>query len=329
MPAAVVRTATARWPLWDAFSATPRVSAPAAGMGLPRVAEQIHEGIGRLKRRYAAERFVAYFQPGTNTYGPIDRLRADFNEAARASATSLVWPLAPGPTVSSEEVLDLLAELAERTWLVVEYGLQTIHDRTLDRLEPRPPFRRLPRRLPAHAATKPDIGVHVILGLPGESRDDMLATARELGRTRSALGQAAQLVRRAEHAAGRPGCRRPRFGFPNSRSTSAMLSISWRNCPADFVIERLCGDAPPEYLVGPPWCLDKAAVRAAVEAEFHRRAAPGRGPRPHLVASLFPPSPFSLLTRNFISPNSSPLLRFLSFPSSFSPTSFSFLLSLR
>ena len=86
------------------------------------------------------------------------------------------------PDCVGEEVLDLLAELARRTWVVVEYGLQTIHDRTLDLLNRGHHYDAF---LDAYRRTRRrnlDIGVHVILGLPGESRDDMRATARELAR---------------------------------------------------------------------------------------------------------------------------------------------------
>ena len=160
--------------------------------------------------------------------------------------------------------------------MVVEYGLQTIHDRTLDLLNRGHHYDAF---LDAYRRTRRrslDIGVHVILGLPGESRDDMLATARELARldihsvklhnlyavrnTVLADQVAAGQVRLPEFR----GVRRLRGRFPGG------------NCPAACVIERLCGDAPPEYLVGP-------AVVPATRRRFARpsrpssaAAAPGR-----------------------------------------------------
>ena len=88
--------------------------------------------------------------------------------------------VATRPDCASEEVLDLLAGLAERTWLVIEYGLQSVHDRTLDRLGRGHHFDAF---LDAYRRTRQrniNVGVHVILGLPDESREDMLATARTL-----------------------------------------------------------------------------------------------------------------------------------------------------
>ena len=140
---------------------------------------RLDEGIRRLTRRHRAERFLAYFQPATNTYGPIDRLRAAFDEAvSHPQVVGLI--VGTRPDCVGEEVLDLLAGLAQRTWLVIEYGLQTVHDRTLDRLGRGHHFDAF---LDAYRRTRQrnlNVGVHVILGLPGESRDDMLATARTL-----------------------------------------------------------------------------------------------------------------------------------------------------
>ena len=217
-----------------------------------------------------AERFVAYFQPGTNTYGPIDRLRPAYQQAL---AHPDVVGLAVGtrPDCVGEDVLDLLAELAEQTWVVVEYGLQTIHDRTLDLLNRGhhydaflDAYRRSRRR-------NLDVGVHVILGLPGESPRRHAGHRPGTGPTGDPLGQAPQPVRGAEHRVGRAGGGRPGAAARVSGIRRATWSIFWKSLPGRVVIERLCGDAPPEYLVGPQWCLDKAAVRAAVEAEFRRR----------------------------------------------------------
>ncbi len=242
---------------------------PSRRSGLSSVAEQIQDGIRRLKRRYAAERFVAYFQPGTNTYGPIDRLRLAYQQAL---AHPCIVGLAVGtrPDCVSEEVLDLLAELAERTWVVVEYGLQTIHDRTLDRLNRGHHYDAF---LDAYRRTRRrnlDMGVHVILGLPGESRDDMRATARELARLQihsiklHNLYAVRNTVLAEQLAAGQ-------VRLPELPEYVDYVVDFLEELPGNVVIERLCGDAPPEYLVGPAWCLNKAAVRSAVEAEFRRR----------------------------------------------------------
>ncbi len=247
----------------------PESFSPSRRMKLPSITEQVQEGIRRLKRRCAAERFVAYFQPGTNTYGPIDRLRLAYQQAL--SHPDVVG-LAVGtrPDCVGKEALDLLAEFAARTWVVVEYGLQTIHDRTLDLLNRGHHYDAF---LDAYRRTRRrnlDMGIHIILGLPDESRDDMLATARELARLEIHSVKLHNLyaVRNTaladQVAAGR-------IRLPDFAEYVGYVVDFLEELPGDLVIERLCGDAPPEYLVGSQWCLDKAAVRSAVEAEFRRR----------------------------------------------------------
>jgi uncharacterized protein len=152
----------------------------------------------------------------------------------------------------------------------VEYGLQTIHDRTLDLLNRGHHYDAfLDAYLPTRCRNL-DIAVHVILGLPGESREDMRATARELAGLEihsvklHNLYAVRNTVLADQVAAGR-------VRLPEFQEHVDYVVDFIEELPAEVVIERLCGDAPPEYLVGPAWCLNKAAVRSAVEAEFRRR----------------------------------------------------------
>ncbi len=92
---------------------------------------QISEGIRRLKWRYDCDQFMAYFQPATNTYAPVEKLRPLF-EAAIEHPQVVGLAIGTRPDCVPDEVLELLGELAVRTYLSVEYGLQTIHDRSLD-----------------------------------------------------------------------------------------------------------------------------------------------------------------------------------------------------
>ena len=258
----------------------PESFSPSRRMGLPTVTAQLDEGIRRLALRHRASRFIAYFQPATNTYGPIERLRLAYREAIEHPQ---VVGLAVGtrPDCVDNAVLDLLAEIAEHTWLVVEYGLQTIHDRTLDLIGRGHRFDAFVDAYERSRRRNLNVGVHVILGLPGESADDMLATAQTLAKLdlHSIKPHNLYAVRNTrladDVAAGR--ARLPEFSEYVDRLVDFLEQL-----PSSFVIERLCGDAPPEYLVGPKWCLDKAAVRAAVAAEFRRRGtwqgSKARGP---------------------------------------------------
>jgi radical SAM protein (TIGR01212 family) len=174
------------------------------------------------------------------------------------------------PDCAEDAVLDLLAELAERTWVSIEYGLQTIHDRTLDWLNRGHHYDAFLDAVARSRQRRLDVGAHVILGLPGESRDDMLATARELARLRINSVKLHNLyVVRDTALAARYACGQVVLPELNEY-TDCVVSFLEELHPG-CVIDRLSGDAPPEYLIAPSWCLDKPRVRGAIESDLARR----------------------------------------------------------
>jgi radical SAM protein (TIGR01212 family) len=235
---------------------------------LPRqtITSQIAEGIRRMRSRYACEHFLAYFQPATNTYASVDRLRAVYEEAL---AHPQIVGLAIGtrPDCVPEDVLDLLSEIATGTYLSVEYGMQTMHDRSLDWMNRGHHHSAFLDALRRSRGRGFEIGTHVILGLPGESRDDMLATARELARCQIDSVKIHNLyaVRRtplAEQVA------RGEVRLLERDEFVSLLVDFLELLPPTTVVERISGDAPPQYFVGPAWCLDKPGLRQAVDEEL-------------------------------------------------------------
>ncbi|MCA9220709.1 MAG: TIGR01212 family radical SAM protein [Planctomycetales bacterium] len=238
---------------------------------LPRtnIAGQIDEGIRRLKRRYVCDHFMAYFQPATNTYAPVERLRPLYEQALDHPQ---VVGLAIGtrPDCVPDPVLDLLQEMADRTYLSVEYGMQTMHDRSLEWMNRGHDHASFVDAMQRSRKRGFEICAHVILGLPGESHEDMLATARELARigVDSVKLHNLYAVKRtplAEQVAAGEVELIGRDAYV--RAVVEFLELT----PPHVIVERVSGDAPPDYFVGPSWCLDKPAVRSAIDAEFARR----------------------------------------------------------
>ncbi len=233
------------------------------------IAEQIGEAVGRRENRGDNPRLLAYFQPGTNTYASPERLRAAYLEALRQPA---VVGLIVGtrPDCVDDAVLDVLAEVASQAWLTVEFGFQSIHEASLAWM------RRGHGHEQSRAAVEKcrerglRVGAHVILGLPGESSEMMQATAREMARLKIDAVKLHNLhaVKGTELA--------EMVTTGNVVLPTESEYVGWA---VDFlerlhpgcVIERLCGNAPPEYLVAPAWCLRKSQVLAAIDAEFRRR----------------------------------------------------------
>jgi len=238
---------------------------------IPRqsIREQIDHGITGLKRRYRCDHFMAYFQPATNTYAAVDVLRPLYEEAL-AHPQVVALAIGTRPDCVPDEVLDMLGEFAQRTYLSVEYGLQTCHDKSLDWMN-----RGHHHAVSVDAIERSrnrgfEICAHVILGLPGESHDDMMETAQEIGR----LGIDAVKIHNLYAVRNTPLGEQVAEGEIRlmGRDDYVTILVDFLEVlsPA-MVVERISGDAPPDYLVGPEWCTDKSAIRTAVETEWQRR----------------------------------------------------------
>jgi radical SAM protein (TIGR01212 family) len=241
---------------------------------LPRanVLGQIDQSILRMRNRYAkCDRFIAYFQPATNTYAPVDRLRPLY-ELALSHPQVVGLAIGTRSDCVPDDVLDLLAELAGRTFLSVEYGMQTMHDRSLVWMNRGHDHQSFLDAVARSRGRGFEIGAHVILGLPGESHDDMLATARELVRAGVDAVKIHNLycvknTRLAEQVATGEVTLMGRDEYV--RTVVDFIEL----LPPTMVVDRVTGDAPPDYFVGPDWCLDKPGVKRAIEEEFSRRGS--------------------------------------------------------
>lgn len=141
------------------------------------ITEQIRTGIDFLRHRYKSPRgYLAYFQAYSNTYASLDRLKSLYNEA-------LVYPGIEGliigtrPDCVNEEKLDYFAFLSENCYLVIEYGVESCYDKTLKRINRGHTFRQAKDAIEMTASRKIKTGAHFILGLPGESYDEMMNEA--------------------------------------------------------------------------------------------------------------------------------------------------------
>jgi radical SAM superfamily enzyme len=268
---------------------------------MPRVGirGQIDAGLARMRLRYRnCNHFLAYFQPATNTYAPVDRLRSVYEEAlSHPQIVGLV--IGTRPDCVPDDVLDLLDEFARRPakavagvcdpgcrqrrasaglteasysclYVAVEYGMQTIHDRSLDWMNRGHHHDAMLDAVQRSHGRGFEIGAHVILGLPGESHEDTMATAREVGR----LGIESVKIHNLYCVKNTPLAEQVSRGEVRlmERSDYVRTVVDFiERLPPSTIVDRISGDAPPDYFIGPAWCLDKPAVKNAVLAEFARR----------------------------------------------------------
>ena len=253
--------------------------------------EQLEQAKARIQAKTNAEKFIAYFQSFTNTYGDPVRLRKLYTEAILREEVA-VLSLGTRPDCLPEEILEMLRELNEIKPVWVELGLQTIHERTAKRIHrgyPLQVFEESFRKLKEAGLT---VIVHVIFGLPGETKEDMLVTVKYLAglfekykcRKAGTAGSGATAVSPGSSAAA-PGSSaaalqcfdglklqmlqilkgtemaeeylREPFPLFSLEEYTELVKESVRLLPADLVLHRMTGDGPKRLLIAPLWCADK------------------------------------------------------------------------
>ena len=226
------------------------------------VTEQIELAKLRVAQKSKSGRYIAYFQDFTNTYEDPSVLRSRFTEAIGHPDVA-VLSVATRPDCLSPEILLLLKELAEIKPVWVELGLQTVHERTaryLRRAYPLSVYDDAVRKLHAVGV---EVITHMILGLPGETREDMLETARYIGKS-GADGiklhllhvlRGTELAR--DYAAGH-------FRVMEREEYLSVLTDCLRALPEKLVVHRMTGDGARRDLIAPMWSTDKKAVLNAI-----------------------------------------------------------------
>ncbi|HSW39071.1 MAG TPA: TIGR01212 family radical SAM protein, partial [Acidobacteriota bacterium] len=155
---------------------------PASAARLKPIAVQMEEGIEYLRRRFGARKFIAYFQPYTNTYAPLDTL-APLYEETLEHPDVVGLSLGTRPDCIDEEKLAWLEDRAKDHFITVEYGLQSIYDTTLERIRRGHDFRCWETAMDQSRGRGIWLGAHLILGFPWETREQMLHEAGVLSRS--------------------------------------------------------------------------------------------------------------------------------------------------
>ena len=234
------------------------------------VAEQIERAKSRIRSKTGAEKFIAYFQSYTNTYAPAAYLEQLFTEAL-SEPSIVALSIGTRPDCLPDEVVALLARLNRRKPVWVELGLQTIHESTaryIRRGYGLPVYEDALRRLRAAGLT---VVVHVILGLPGESREMMLQTVDYLAGEHRPDGIKLQLLHVLEGTDLAADYRAGKFRCMEMEEYFDILFECLQRLPPDMVIHRLTGDGPKRSLIAPLWTADKKRVLNALNRALERR----------------------------------------------------------
>lgn len=248
-----------------------RSFSPSRRVRLQRVSEQLRAGIETVTKRYdKVQGFIAYFQPATNTYAPVEQLDEIYRLALNADPRVVGLAIGTRPDCAPESVLALLEELAKEHAVSLEYGMQSVHNASLDWMNRAHTHADMINAIDRSRGRGFECCAHVILGVPGEDHDMMMQTATEVG----VLGFDSIKLHNLYSVKGTPLGEEVLAGkvsmMGREEYVGTVVDFLERIPPAT-VVERVSGDAPPNFLIEPKWCLEKSAIRNEINAEFERR----------------------------------------------------------
>ncbi len=235
------------------------------------VTDQLAEGVRFFSRKYPEMRYLAYFQAYTSTYGEQERLERLYEEAlSYPGVVGLV--IGTRPDCMPDRLLDYLARLSEQVLVLVEYGVESTLDRTLRRINRGHDFAEAEEAIRRTAARGIAVGAHLILGLPGESRDEILGHAdrlSELPLTTLKLHQL-QLIRHTRMALEFERQPEDFHLFTVDEYIDLAIDFIERLDPA-IALERFVSQSPKELLIAPDWGLKNYEFTARVNRRLAER----------------------------------------------------------
>jgi len=235
------------------------------------VSQQVEEGIAFFHHKYATQNYLAYFQSYTNTYDAIDKLKAIYEEA-------LSYPNVVGivvgtrPDCVNEELLDYFAELSKKYYVMIEYGIESTNDETLEFINRGHDFACAEKAINDTAKRGIRTGAHIILGLPKEDRETVLSHAVKLSKlplTALKIHQL-QLVK---------GTKMSRQFVENPEWFNLYTAAEYVDLAIDFIellnpkigVERFVSQSPKSLLVAPEWGLKNFEFLAKIEKRLEER----------------------------------------------------------
>jgi len=229
---------------------------------------QIEKAKARVAAKNPSGKYIAYFQSYTNTYGPVEKMRALFTEAI-SHPDVVALSIGTRPDCLPDEVLVLLSELNKIKPVWVELGLQTVHEKTAEYIRRGYPlcvFDSAVKRLKKAGIY---VIVHMIIGLPGETSEMIAKTAEYIGKS-GADGIKLQLLHVLEGTDLAEDYASGKFKTLEPEEYISVLEECIRRIPPEMTVHRLTGDGSKKHLVAPLWSADKKRVLNAINAAFRK-----------------------------------------------------------
>jgi len=235
------------------------------------VTAQLSEGIEFFSRKYNSMKYLAYFQSYSNTYAPLDQLKLLYTEAINhPDVIGLV--IATRPDCLTDEILDYLQLLAEKYYIMVEFGIESHKDITLERINRGHSFEESARAIHETARRKIHNCAHLILGLPGETASDWLDQARVLSKLPVENLKLHQLQIHKQTRMYNEYLQNPeQFPMFTVEAYLELVVQYLELLNPDMVVERFVSESPDKLLVAPRWGLKNFEFTAKLEKLLEAR----------------------------------------------------------
>ena len=235
------------------------------------VTNQIQDGVDFFSKKYKAMKFLAYFQAYTNTYAPFDDLKKMYEEALQhPKIIGLV--ISTRPDTISTELLDYLAELSKIFYVMVEFGLESHLDKSLQLINRGHTFNDSVWALQETAKRGINNCAHMILGLPGETREELLEQAKIISKLPVKNLKLHQLQIHKGTLLEKQYSKNPeKFNLFTSENYIELVVDYLELLNPEIIVERFISEAPPEMLIAPKWGLKNFEFVAKVEKRLKQR----------------------------------------------------------
>jgi radical SAM protein (TIGR01212 family) len=231
----------------------------------------VEQQIERYIAVHPGRKYIVYFQSHSNTYGPVSELRRKY-EVVFNYENIVGFFIGTRPDMISAPAFLLLEEMRERLYLTVELGLQSIHAKSLSLLKRNHTYSQFLETFQRLQTGKIDTVVHLIIGIPGETRDHMLDTIEEMNRLKPAGIKFHLLHVLKETALHRQYLKKP-FPLLSQDEYAELIVFLLQRLDPDIVIHRLTAEREREMFVAPEWALNKQAVLDAIRLKMKKKSA--------------------------------------------------------
>lgn len=240
-----------------------------AGSRFVSIAEQVEQQKKLLSKKWDTDKYIAYFQNFTNTYAPIDKLRELYYEAINIEGV-VGLAIATRPDCLDDDVLDLLERLNKETYLWVELGLQTIHEKSAKLIRRGYPLSTYDSAIAKLKSRNIKVLTHIIIGLPDESSEEIFQTVEYVSNTFTWGVKIHSLYIQTDSDLYDYYRENP-FYIRNRDEYVSLVVGALELLPKDMVIHRVTGDGKKELLFEPKWTLDKLKVLSMIDKELKIR----------------------------------------------------------